>query len=161
VSTIRKLSAPSTDPNLWTVRRAFGVAGGPDEVVLTDEGRARRARAFSVGAQVRRGKFSEALQALAAEGGEGVLSKHRSGARYDLAPLGKFDQIAWGYLRELGYIESTPPEHGTHGGGVRLTPLGKARVERGYDEQKSLLERCELSSGLVKPPSLPPGSRRG
>lgn len=26
------------DPRLWTTRRRFGVAGGPDEVVLTDEG---------------------------------------------------------------------------------------------------------------------------
>lgn len=31
----------STDPSLWTVRRAFGPAGGPDEVILTDEGNAR------------------------------------------------------------------------------------------------------------------------
>ncbi len=30
-----------TEPSLWTTRRVFGVAGGPDEIVLTAEGNLR------------------------------------------------------------------------------------------------------------------------
>jgi hypothetical protein len=33
-----------TDPALWEIRPKFGVASGPDELVLTDEGAARPAR---------------------------------------------------------------------------------------------------------------------
>ena len=133
------------DPALWTVRPAFGVAGGPDEIVLTDEG---LARAFTVGAQVRRGAAAEALAALAAAGGTGLTST-LVGARHVLTALGRFDQVAWGHLRTLGYIESFERD------GVRLTDRGLAAVERGLDEQRSLLQRCiEAANSPKSPPKM-------
>ncbi len=122
----------STDPALWTTRRVFG----PDEVVLTDEG---HARAFSVGAQVRRGACAEALEALAEEGGEGYTSV-LVGTRHTLTALGRYDQIAWGHLRALGYVESFDRD------GVRLTERGRSAVRRGRDERDSLLERCRRAA---------------
>lgn len=120
------------DPTLWTVQPVFGPAGGPDEVVLTDEG---LARAFSVGAQVRRGPAAEALEALAAAGGAGLLVSW-SGPRAHREPLGRFDQIAWGHLKALGYVEADGTD------GVRLTPKGHAAVRAGYEERCYFLERC-------------------
>ena len=130
------MNAPATDPALWTRRRVFGVAGGPDEVVLTDEG---QARAFSVGARVRRGAPAEALLALHMAGGAGHLST-RDGARLRPTELGRFDQIAWGHLRALGYVESFDSE------GVRLTDLGKRAVLDGFEERVGLLERCKRAA---------------
>jgi hypothetical protein len=127
----------STDRALWTRRRVFGAAGGPDEVALTDEG---LARAFSVGAQVRRGPAVEALRTLAALGGEGLLS-NRHGARLTPTALGHFDQITWGYLRDRGYVESVGSE------GVRLTAAGHRAVADGHAEQESLLARCRRAAG--------------
>lgn len=128
----------ATDRALWTVRRAFGVAGGPDEVALTEEG---MARAFSVGAQVRRGDCAEALEALWSALGEGYLSV-REGARLRLTALGRFDQIAWGHLRALGYVESIPPTT-DHEEGVRLTEAGKRAAWDGTQERRALLTRCQ------------------
>lgn len=127
---------PATDPALWTTRHAFGVAGGLDEVVLTEEG---RARAWSVGAQVRRGSPAEALEALSlCPEGSGLLVQ-RIGARMQLTQLGRFDQIAWGHLRKLSYVESWQD---VSGNGVRLTLAGHLAVERGHKERVRLLARC-------------------
>ena len=125
-----------TDPALWSRAPRFGVAGGPDSVVLTAEG---RARAFSVGAQVRRGEPAEALEALANAGGEGALSL-RQGARLTPTDLGRFTQLAWGVLRSLGHVES-------EGDRVRLTDAGRAAVQRGHDERTRLLARCRAAAG--------------
>lgn len=127
---------PSTDPSLWTIRRAFGVAGGPDEVVLTEKG---SALAFSVGAQVKQGAPSRALEKLAAMGGSAALTVKR-GARHGLTDLGRqFDQVTWGYLRSKGYVESFYSEGED---GVRLTAAGERAVERGHEERFYLLERA-------------------
>lgn len=129
-----------TDPALWLTRPAFGVAGGPDEVVLSTEG---LARAFSVGAQVRRGPAADALGALSAAGGAGLLSV-ADGSRLRRTDLGRFDQLAWGHLRALGYVESFDRE------GVRLTATGRGAIDRAREEQAYLLERCKrAASGAV------------
>lgn len=125
----------NTDPTLWTRSPKFGPAGGPDSVVLTTEG---RARAFSVGAQVRQGAPARALEALATAGGTGLLST-RQGSRLTPTELGKFDQMAWGHLRSLGYVES-------EGETVRLTSAGRLACLRGEDERARLLERCRRAS---------------
>lgn len=130
-----------TDPGLWTIRPKFGVAGGPDELTLTDEG---EARAFSVGAGVRRGPQAEALEALWSVQGEGHLHVRGEGARIKCTPLGRFDQIAWGYLRCRGLVESF---HDDHGDGVRLTEAGKRAAWAGIQERERLLERCRLAAG--------------
>lgn len=135
-------SPASTDPALWTVRRRFGVAGGPDEIALTDEG---NARAFSVGAQVRRGPAVQALELLWSKQGEGYLSV-ANGARHKVTDLGRVDQITWGYLRSLGYVESIPSVHGVSGDGVRLTEAGKRAAWNGIQERKQLLERCKRAA---------------
>ena len=130
------MSAPNTDPTLWTARPVFGVAGGPVEIVLTDEG---NQRAFSVGSKVRRGGPAEALEALWAAQGHGHLSV-RTGL--GLTKLGLFDQVAWGHLRAKGYVESFQDEHGD---GVRLTEAGKQAAWAGIEERKYLLDRCRLA----------------
>jgi len=131
----------NTDPALWTTRRAFGVAGGPDEIVLTEEG---AARAFSVGAKVRRGAPAEALEALWTAQGEGYLCVRGEGASMKLTELGRFDQIAWGHLRALGLVESFQDEHGD---GVRLTDAGKRTAWSGIEERRHLLDRCRRGAG--------------
>lgn len=130
----------NTDPRLWTTRRAFGVAGGPDEIVLTDEG---SARAFSVGAQVRLGDTAKALETLHSSGGEGMLVVRVPGsAKLALTELGRrFDQHAWGRLRWLGYVESIQ-----NGDGVRLTDDGRLAVRKGFEERERLLERCKKAA---------------
>lgn len=133
------MNITKTDTALYTVRRAFGSAGGPDEIVLTDEG---TARVFSVGARVRRGDAANALTALDAYGGEGFLST-REGAKLRRTELGRFDQIAWGHLRALGYVESFDRE------GVRLTENGRAAIVRAREEQAYLLDRCKRAAGAT------------
>jgi hypothetical protein len=135
---------PSTDPALWTTRRKFGVAGGPFEIVLTAEG---DARAFSVGAGVRRGTSAEALEDLWSRQGEGHLHVRGEGARLHPTELGRFDQIAWGHLRALGFVESF---HDEHGDGVRLTDAGKQAAWAGFEERKILLDRCRLAAGTLE-----------
>lgn len=131
------------DPCLWTKRPRFGVAGGPDEIVLTDKG---NAKAFSVGAQVRQGLASAALEALADAGGQGVLAIRTHGAHYKPTKLGRFDQLAWSRLLALGYVEFIPPEMANgileFADGVRLTEAGKRAVENGKEERIRLLKRC-------------------
>lgn len=129
----------ATDSALWTVRPAFGVAGGPLEVVLSVEG---NARAFSVGAQVRRGAASEALEALSMSDGYLTI---RSGSRLNRTALGRFDQITWGYLRDLGFAVSFQDERGD---GVRLTEHGQRAVQAGIAERLSLLDRCARAAGV-------------
>lgn len=129
------------DPALWTLRRVFGPAGGPDEVVLTGAG---QICAFSFGAQVRRGGPAEALLALTmVPGGKAYLSylcQHTGAARYELTDLGiRFDQIVWGFLRYREYVESFRDEHG---GGVCMTESGRVAASRGLAECSILLERC-------------------
>ena len=135
-------TTPSTDPALWEIRRRFGPAGGPDEIVLSAEG---EARAFSVGAGVRRGRPTEALEKLALVGGHGPLSTRVPGsARIHRTDLGRFDQGAWGVLRALGYVESY-----TDGGGedaVRLTRAGETAVQYGLQERVYLLDRCRRAA---------------
>jgi hypothetical protein len=126
----------ATDPALWTIVRAFGPAGGPDEVALTDEG---LDRAFSVGAQVRRGGPSEALEALWNSEGEGYLSVRGEGAHIKRTELGLYDQIVWGHLRALGMAESFRDDHGD---GMRLTETGNRAALAGIVERYDLLARC-------------------
>jgi hypothetical protein len=127
------MTMTTTDPALWTTRPVFGVAGGPLEVVLTDEG---SERAFSIGAQVRRGPPALALEALATAGGEAPILVH-SGAKLLLTDLGRrYDQTVWGHLRALGYVEGAGPD------GVRLTDRGRAACQAGELERASLLARC-------------------
>lgn len=135
-----KTKQPNTDPALWIRRPAFGVAGGPTEVALTDEG---KERAFSVGAQVRLGGPSEALRALASGGGDGYLSVREGCRLWQTFALGRFDQIAWGHLRALGLVESFLNERGD---GVRMTELGKRAADAGYEETHRLLERCRRAA---------------
>jgi len=123
------------DSALWVVRPKFGAAGGPDEIVLSDEG---NARAFSVGAQVRQGPAAEALEALYSVGGTGFLSV-RVGARLTPTAFGKIDQLAWGRLRSLGYVESIVSEPGMHESGVRLTEAGMTAVQNGLRERERFL----------------------
>ena len=129
----------NTDPALWTTRPAHGVAGGPLEVVLTEEG---RQRAFSVGAQVRRGAPSEALLALVGAGGSALLLE-RVGTRGSLTTLGKVGMPVWGVLVALGYVEEW---HDASGDGVRLTDAGRRAVDSGHREQERLLERCRRAA---------------
>ncbi len=131
----------STDPALWTVRQAFGVAGGPDEVVLTDEG---NARAFAVGAQVKHGDPGRALERLAAMGGEGELCSVVPGhtSRLTLTDLGRFHNEVWSYLAALGYVDNVWAEPGVRGHGVRLTDAGRRAVDNGIAERARLLDRC-------------------
>ncbi len=131
---------PKTDPALWMTRPVFGVAGGPDEIVLTDEG---NMRAFSVGAQVRRGDPAEALEAIWAAQGEGYLSVYGENASIKITELGRFDQIAWGYLRVRGLVESFQDDRGDK---VRLTDAGKQAATRGIEEREYLLDRCRSAS---------------
>lgn len=131
----------STDAALWTRRPAFGVAGGPDEIVLTSEG---EMRAFSVGASIRRGGPAEALLALWASQGEGILSV-RNGARMTRTELGRHDQVAWGHLRARGLVESFQDAHGNDG--VRLTDAGGRACRDGADERTYLLDRCRQAAG--------------
>jgi len=131
----------STDPTLWTKRPKFGTAGGPVEVVLTEEG---RSRAFAVGARLVRGEASRALELLWAHGGDAIYSRQVPGTvRLELTDIGRINQIAWGYLRSKGYVESFASVQGSHGGGVRLTEAGFAAVKSGEDERARLLERCK------------------
>jgi hypothetical protein len=125
-----------TDHALWTVRRKFAAAGGPDEITLTEEG---NARAFAVGAKIKRGASAEALEALWSAVGEGYLSVRGEGARMKRTVLGRFDQIAWGYLKVRGLVEAFQDEKGD---GVRLTEEGKRRVWDGLEERRYLLDRC-------------------
>lgn len=118
------------DEALWTVRPAFGVAGGPDEHALTEAG---LALAFTVGSGVRRGAPSAAIQALAAGGG-GALAV-RNGSRMTATDLGRFDQLAWGYLKAQGMVEADGSD------AVRLTARGRASIEAGKQEQERLLRR--------------------
>lgn len=130
-----------TDAALWTTRRVFGAAGGPDEIALTAEG---LGRAFSVGAQVRRGGPAEALEALWSAQGAGYLST-RNGVRLIRTELGRFDQIAWGHLRALGFVESFQDEQGD---GVRLTKAGKDAAWAGISERSHLLDRCRNAATI-------------
>lgn len=126
----------STDPALWTTRRAFGVAGGPDEVVLTEEG---AALAFSVGAQVRRGKPAQALEALFEACGFGLLTVY-DGPRARLTPLGLLGFDAWAYLRSRGLVEAPSLDS------VKLTDAGQAACKNGFAERERLLERCRFAA---------------
>jgi hypothetical protein len=130
---------PSIDPMLWTIRSTHSVAGGPVEVVLTEEG---RQRAFSVGAQVRRGDPLSAFMALAGQGGVAALVT-RVGSQASLTDLGRLHASTWAYLAELGYVERW---HGADGDGVRLTDAGRVAVQRGYNEQARLLERSRVAA---------------
>ncbi len=133
-----------TDPDLWITRPVFGAAGGRDEIVLTAEG---DARAFSVGAGIRRGGPAEALSALWSAHGTGYLSIRGDGARIERTDLGRFDQVAWGYLRDRVLVESF---HDTVGDGVRLTADGKRAAAEGTQERLRLLARCRLAALEVK-----------
>lgn len=145
---------PSTDPALWTTRPVFGVAGGPIEVVLTDEG---NSRAFSVGAQVRRGGPAEALEALWIAGGEGPLTVRGDGARLKRTELGRFDQIAWGHLKSLGLVVSFQDHLGD---GVRLTDAGRRAAQSGDEERTRLLARCQNAFAREGSPQITSEPRR-
>ena len=127
----------TTDPTLWARRPVFGPAGGPFEVVLTDQG---NALAFSVGAQVRLGGPVEALAGLGSTPQEEVyLSVGREGAHIKVSELGRFSEIVWAHLRALGFVESFYTSQGT---GVRLTEPGRRAVLAGIEERSRLLNRC-------------------
>jgi len=136
------MTAPNPDPSLWVSRPVFGVAGGPVEIALTDEG---EMRAWSVGAAVRRGGPAEALSALWSAQGEGHLSVRGEGARIKCTELGRFDQVAWGHLRARGLVESFQDDQGD---GVRLTEAGKRAAWDGCQERRHLLDRCRRAAGV-------------
>lgn len=139
-------TTPNTDPALWTIRPVFGVAGGADEVVLSAEG---LNRAFSVGAQVRRGGPAEAMMALHAAGGSAHLCE-RHGTKMLLTEMGRrHNMSAWGVLIERDYCERW---HDATGNGVRLTTAGVAAVTNGITEQARLLERCRRAAGVPTTP---------
>jgi hypothetical protein len=131
---------PSTEPSLYTTRPVFGVAGGPIETVLTDKG---AALSFAIGAQVKpESPLGPALLALHADA-TGALSV-RSGVRMHATSLLKrFDMIVWGSLQARGYVERWQDESGD---GVRLTNVGRAAVQAGFEEQARLLDRCRRAS---------------
>jgi hypothetical protein len=129
----------AVDPALWVSRPAFGHAGGPFEIVLTDAG---RLRAWAVGAQVRQGAPAKALAELHALGGE-VLYTARGGYRLSPGPFAReHDHLTLSYLRSLGYIEIE-----SHSGGesLRLTAQGRAACARSIAETESLLARVRAS----------------
>lgn len=120
------------DDALWTIQRKFGVAGGPDELVLTQEG---LDRAWSVGARVKQGPASKALELLWTLGGEGQLIEWH-GSKGTLTRLGEFDEMAWAKLRQLGYVESFGRD------GVRLTYDGRWACKWGSEQREFLLRKC-------------------
>jgi hypothetical protein len=126
----------NTDAALWTIRRRFGNAGGPDEITLTDEG---LARAFSVGASVRRGGPSEALEALWSASGAAYVLLRKNGVWTHTEFGRRHTGVAWGHLRALGLVESF---YNKHGDGVALTERGKIAAKCGLEERERLLERC-------------------
>lgn len=141
-ATTKTTSMPNTDSALWTIRPVFGIAGGADEVVLSAEG---LIRAFSVGAQVRRGGPAEAMMALHAAGGSAHLGV-RHGTKMLLTDMGRrHNALAWGVLMDLGFCELW---YELTGDGVRLTAAGVAAVTNGIAEQARLLDRCRRASGL-------------
>lgn len=139
-TTTKTTSMPNTDPALWTIRPVFGVAGGPDDVVLTQEG---MLRAFSVGAQARRGGPAEAMMDLHAAGGSAQLSE-RTGTKMVPTEMGRrHNMLAWGVLMERGYCERW---YDATGDGVRLTASGASAAANGVAEQGRLLERCRRAA---------------
>lgn len=130
--------ASSVDPDYWTTRPTFGVAGGPLEHALTPAG---RSRAFSVGAQVRL-EHVPALELLRERGGRAWLVV-RKGAKLSPTVCGKVPSIHWTYLQDLGYI--TRPDIDS----IELTPAGRAACERGDLERASLLERVRAAHPLT------------
>ena len=79
-----------TDPALWEIRPKFGVAGGPDELALTDEG---EARAYAVGARIRQGAWTSALEALSQAQGRGRLEERSVGARIKRTSRGAIPRL--------------------------------------------------------------------
>jgi hypothetical protein len=132
------------DPALWCWRNTFGSAGGGLVLDLTDEG---RARAFSVGARVRRGPPADALRALATLGGEAALSVRLPGhSTMRPTDLGRrFGGEAWGRLRALGYVRTVEGD-AVRLDVVRLTTAGEQAVRDGYREQESLLRRVRATN---------------
>ena len=131
-----------TDPDLWEIRPKFGVAGGPDVLALTDEG---GGRAYSVGARIRRGPPSDALEALAQAQGRGRLEIRGEGARIKRTPLGEYDALVWGYLIARGLVKSC---HDDIGDGVQLTEKGERAHRAGVEEREHLLDRCRRAAGV-------------
>ena len=131
-----------TDPALWTIRPKFGCAGGPDVLALTDEG---EGRAYSVGARIRSGPQSAALEALAQAQGRGRLDVRSEGARIKHTHLGEYDALVWGYLIARGLVESF---HDDVGDGVQLTEKGERAHRAGVEERERLLERCRRAAGV-------------
>ena len=139
------------DQALWTVRPAFGNAGGPDVVVLTDAG---SLRAFSVGAQVRQ-SVCPALEYLASIGGRGKLSERVPGTNR-IRPtqlLGFFTVEVLNVLRALGYVERTYGDpHTATEDGLFLTDAGKAAVAAGQAERGRLIERIKREREAASAP---------
>jgi len=131
-----------TDPALWEIRPKFGVAGGPDELALTDEG---SARAYAVGARIRQGVWTSALEALSHTQGRGRLEERSVGARIKRTHLGRFDALVWGYLMARGLVESFRDDIGD---GVQLTEKGERAHKAGEEERVRLLERCRRAAGV-------------
>jgi hypothetical protein len=130
-----------TDPALWAIRPKFGVAGGPDVLALTDEG---SARAYSVGARIRQGAWTNATEALWQAQGRAHLEE-RVGARIKRTSLGRFDALVWGYLIARGLVESF---HDDIGDGVQLTAKGERAHRSGEEERVRLLARCRHAAGV-------------
>lgn len=123
------------DPLYWTVNAAFGSAGGPLQIQLTEEG---WWRAFSVGAQVRPGQTARALAALHSVGGEAPYVE-REGSRLTPSRLGReYNHMCWIHLNQIGYVAF---ELHADGETIRLTDDGRTACARGLAEIDSLLER--------------------
>jgi len=127
-------AAPPVDASLWTMRPAYGSAGGPLVHALTDEG---ALKAFRIGSRLD-DKAARALLELHARGGQGVTAK-QVGVKVKLTELGKFDQTIWGRLRSKGYVERVEGIADS----VRITDAGAQALRAGFEEQKRLLQRVQ------------------
>ena len=124
---------PNVDPSLYSVRPAFGCAGGPDEVALTAAGRARVAR-------VATGLPAPAAAALEAVGEGEAFIERRRGSRIELTRFGRqhggpgaLGVLTCGNLAELTLAHRERS--------YRLTPAGLDALGRLREEGETLEAR--------------------
>jgi hypothetical protein len=111
--------------------------------VLSDEG---NARAYAVGARIRRGVWTSALEALWQANGRGALEVRSVGARIRRTRLGEYDGLVWSYLAARGLVEFF--KDAENNDGVQLTEKGEQAHRAGEDERARLLERCRRAAGV-------------
>lgn len=126
----------AVDPALWTKRPIFGVAGGSDEIVITDAG---RLLAF----QVANGKKLDQKQLAALERLEasGRLPQTRAeGAKLRFVGSEKEDAPL---RRLLGYVTTYRADVGPHAHeeGFELSDTGQKALRQYHEEADRLLDR--------------------